>query len=64
MGRVWGHKSDRRARRECECTYSAVNDTRIPRIVVYINRDSSQRRHLGSQLVQTAVVLALALVGF
>lgn len=44
--------------------YSVVNDILSSSIVVNVNGDTSQRGDLGGQLIETSVVLALALVGF
>lgn len=49
---------------EFESTYGVVDDVLRPRIIVDVDGDATQGGHLGRQLVQPRVVLALALVGF
>lgn len=46
-----------------EKTYGVVDDILSPRVVVDVDGDATQGGHLGRQLVQARVVLALALVG-
>lgn len=44
-------------------THGVVDNVLSPRVVVDVDGDAAQGRHLGRQLVQPRVVLSLALVG-
>jgi hypothetical protein len=47
-----------------EGTHVAVDQVVVARVVVDVDRDVAQLRHLAAQGVQQGVVLSLALVGF
>lgn len=47
-----------------EGAYGVVNDLVRPSIVVDVDGDAAESGDLAGELVQTSVVLALALVGF
>lgn len=44
-------------------TYSIINNILRPSIIIYINRDSSQRRDFRGEFRQPRVILALSFVG-
>lgn len=44
--------------------YSVVDDILSTSIIVYVDGDAAQGGDFGGELIQTSVVLALALVGF